>query len=143
MPPPSEGLVEAAPSRQKAGAGLGGDPGDGLVTFAVRMLPGVAKLLRLQAATKPFKAGLWGQGATGGWVSLRPLDVTEVGTRPHRPTGLRQGGREDLKRPSQQGSCSRLWFRHVGQTLVQRGWSPLASGVPSCSPLCGLGEEEP
>lgn len=68
-----------------AGTGLGGDSEDGPVTFAVRMLPGVAKLLRLQVATKPFKAGVWGRGATGGWVRLRPLDVTEVGTR---PTGL-------------------------------------------------------
>lgn len=65
-------------------------------------------------------------------MRLCPLDVTEVGTHPHRPVGPRQGGREDLRDPPNNTLVPALdfitWARH---------------SFPSCSPLHGLRKEEP
>ena len=92
---------------------------------------GFAKPLRFQVATKPFKAGVWGWGATGGWVRLCSLDMTEVGTHPHRPAGPRQGGRENLRDPPNNALVPALdfvtWARHLFKgdgALLPRGSHP-------------------
>lgn len=70
-------------------------------------------------------------GGHGGCVRLCPLDVTEVGTHPHRPAGPRQGGREDLRHPPNNALVRALdfvtWARHLftgDGVLLPRGSHP-------------------
>jgi len=71
-------------------------------------------------------------------VSLCPLEVTEVGTCPHRPAGLGQGGREDLRDPPNKALAQALgfvtWARHLFKgdgALSPRGSRPALLSVGS------------